>query len=103
MNTVTELPRNPKRWYVNEYVCDRAYGGPEEGGWWYNTGRFVKLHGSHDDFAAANNHMRDLLGYIKERQKGLHEPGSVLCEGWPTLLVQDHIGHHYPIERPHYE
>lgn len=23
--------------YVNTYLIDKAYGGPEEGGWWYNT------------------------------------------------------------------
>lgn len=23
--------------YLNLYVWDREYGGPEEGGWWYNT------------------------------------------------------------------
>ena len=25
-------------WYVNIYEVDRAYGGSEEGGWWYDTG-----------------------------------------------------------------
>ena len=29
----------PKRlWYVNVYSMTRHYGGPEEGGWWYNAG-----------------------------------------------------------------
>jgi len=23
---------------VAVYICDRAYGGPEEGGWWYDCG-----------------------------------------------------------------
>jgi hypothetical protein len=23
------------------YVCDQAYGGPEEGGWWYDTGERI--------------------------------------------------------------
>jgi len=26
------------RVYVNAYLTDRRYGGPEEGGWWYDTG-----------------------------------------------------------------
>lgn len=25
--------------YVNAYAVTRHYGGPEEGGWWYNAGR----------------------------------------------------------------
>lgn len=27
------------------YEVDREYGGPEEGGWHYNTGRFVRAIG----------------------------------------------------------
>ena len=29
------------RWYVNVYERGQRYGGPEEGGWWYDTGCFV--------------------------------------------------------------
>jgi len=25
------------------YAIDRAYGGPEEGGWWYDTGELVRV------------------------------------------------------------
>jgi len=25
------------------YEIDRAYGGPEEGGWWFDTGTLVRL------------------------------------------------------------
>lgn len=25
------------------YDIDRAYGGPEEGGWWYDTGQLVRV------------------------------------------------------------
>lgn len=37
------------------YEIDRAWGGPEEGGWWYDTGTFVRviaLH-YHDEAAVA--------------------------------------------------
>lgn len=27
-----------KRFYINAYAVTRHYGGPEEGGWWYNAG-----------------------------------------------------------------
>lgn len=30
--------RPHRRWYVNIYESDRCYGGPEEGGWWYDMG-----------------------------------------------------------------
>ena len=29
-------------WYVNIYETNRAYGGHEEGGWYYNTGDLLK-------------------------------------------------------------
>lgn len=28
---------HPVEFFLNTYIQDRAYGGPEEGGWWYNT------------------------------------------------------------------
>lgn len=32
--------RDARTWpqYVNAYDHNRAYGGPEEGGWWFDTG-----------------------------------------------------------------
>ena len=27
----------PKVFYLTAYIKDRVYGGPEEGGWWYDT------------------------------------------------------------------
>ena len=32
----TPKVRKPKPFYANIYLDDRAYGGPEEGGWYYN-------------------------------------------------------------------
>ena len=31
-------PKPEGPFHLNEYVANRAYGGPEEGGWWYDTG-----------------------------------------------------------------
>jgi len=28
-------------WFVTVYEINRAYGGPEEGGWYYDTGRLM--------------------------------------------------------------
>ena len=35
------------------YEIDREYGGPEEGGWWYDSGTFVRAIALHFDDAAA--------------------------------------------------
>ena len=32
-------------WFVNVYRIDRCYGGPEEGGWYYNKGEFLGCYG----------------------------------------------------------
>src|SRR3546814_13624429 len=31
------------RYIIALYEIDRAYGGPEEGNWWYDTGALVRL------------------------------------------------------------
>lgn len=31
-----------KKIFVNTYLEDKAYGGPEEGGWWYNTWTIIE-------------------------------------------------------------
>ena len=89
--------------HLNEYLTDRAFGGAEEGGWWYDTGGFVKSHGTfptrEEAFAA-----RDALdSYLTERREGLHDPSSVLCTGWPELLVEQRPGANFPARPPRYE
>ena len=57
--TPGEHPAPEGPFHLNEYLTDRAFGGPEEGGWWYDTGRFVACHGTYptvNDAAAARRH-----------------------------------------------
>ena len=44
MNKVRRYIDTPElmNWYVNIYKVDRAYGGPEEGGWYYDVGELVE-------------------------------------------------------------
>ena len=44
-----EVLENDPIWYVNEYETNRAYGGPEEGGWWYDYGIFMTCRGVFDN------------------------------------------------------
>ena len=48
-----EHPKPGGPFHLNEYRTNRAYGGPEEGGWWYDTGSFVACHGTHPTVDAA--------------------------------------------------
>ena len=91
-----------RAFHLNEYLTDRAFGGGEEGGWWYDTGVFVKCHGTfptrEEAFAA-----RDALdAYVAERREGFEPPDSVRCTGWPDLLVEQHPGANFPARRPRY-
>ena len=65
------------RHVVAFYEIDRAWGGPEEGGWWYDCGelaRVLKVVPSADaahDLAARANRLMDRL------QRGRRDVGSV--------------------------
>ena len=101
--TPGEHPAPEGPFHLNEYLTDRAFGGPEEGGWWYDTGRFVACHGTYrtiDKAAAARDAMASA---IAARRKGRHPPDSVLCTGWPTLRIEPHAGADFPRTRPRYE
>ena len=60
-------PEGP--FHLNESLTNRAFGGPEEGGWWYDTGRFVACHGTYptiDEAAAARDAM---ASWLAERRR----------------------------------
>ena len=98
-----EHPKPEGPFHLNEYLTNRAYGGPEEGGWWYDTGAFVACHDTYptvDDAAAARDAMASA---IAERRLGCHPPDSVLCTGWPELRIEPHAGADFPRTRPRYE
>ena len=102
INVEQVVPTVP--YYVNEYQTDKVIGGGEEGGWYYDTGRFVKCHGVHLDREAAVAQRATLVGMVDDKNEGLHEPGSVLSEGeWAALYIEEAPGADFPSERPRYE
>lgn len=93
------------RFVLTFYELDRKYGGPEEGGWWYNTGDLVRVSRGYDDeqqAEAAADRANRLLEYLQRRKRSL---GSVLyrggrhrCEVWDQPPPEC-----WPETRPHYE
>lgn len=87
------------------YELDRAYGGPEEGEWWYNTGRLVRVFRvfKNEDMAyAAARRANRLLDHLQRH----HRPvGSIIYNGGRhTVDVHvDFAPATYPEERPRYE
>ena len=98
-----EHPKPAGPFHLNEYLSDRAFGGPEEGGWWYDIGTFVACHGTHPTVDAATTARDAMAPAIAERRQGLYPPDSVLCTGWPVLRIEPHAGADFPRTRPRYE
>ena len=92
----------PKTYYLNEYITNKSYGGPDEGGWFYSTGRFIECHGTSTTREAANRHLFTLQIDLSKRQAGKHKPSSVGCTGYPDIFIQAHPGADYPATRPLY-
>ena len=88
---------NPATWYsVGVYSTSREYGGPEEGGWYYDTGRLLPetlRSYSDDEFEEAKAYYERLKAEIAQDSAG------------PLFLVQYYAEEHvmaYPKKRPYY-
>lgn len=80
--------------YVSEYEVSRHYGGPEEGGWWYDHDEFVKClsaHANRED-AEAEATKRNERAREEAREEGRPERWSVAAGTNPDTLfyVEDH-------------
>lgn len=111
--SVAVAPTPPPFYSVAVYLEDRAYGGPEEGGWWYDCGQRV------DDLPGflpaifAPDRETDALLHRKAVEDKLNatlnkerrsDTGSVLSEGrYVAVLCEGYPAPHYPATRPHYE
>lgn len=88
--------------YVNAYVIDIVYGGPEEGGWWYDTFEpiaSIKVRDIHEAKAAVE--------YLDELYRDYYDDGISLSnsnhKGSLTIFIEPHIAKYQPEETPHYE
>ena len=107
-----EAAAQARKFYtVAIYMEDRAYGGPEEGGWYYDTAQLVTepraatlLRGFDNqkdafDYADALNQV-----YMPQWNEGRPEVSSVLSEGRYYAIVNEGMpAPYYPEETPHYE
>jgi hypothetical protein len=93
---------HPKVEYISAYVENRLYGGPEEGGWWYDAGFPVAGIPYLKEWAATGDRMRkylqDSIGYHTK-----YPLGSVLGHDVLSITGDDHFPTEYPQETPHYE
>ena len=93
------------------YLVDRAYGGPEEGGWWYTYGELVRVIRTFP--ASLEHHVDRPIGRWLERyqqrldatlNRGRRPISSVRSTGrYYVELHDDAAPASYPLVRPHYE
>lgn len=92
----------PKR-FVNIYLRDRAYGGGEEGGWWYDT---LEPQDESKEFPTEEEAIKHLRAAeeeaIEENSNRRSNIGSVLSEGCYEVRLEAWPGEHYPKQRPRY-
>lgn len=92
---------------VHLYLCDRAYGGPEEGGWYFDCGMPVLhpenrvIEDQEDAFALAHSLNERVLADLND---GLPSIDSVLSRGQYRFIVgeKDELAMPFPAERPFY-
>ena len=90
---------------VAVYLVDRAFGGHEEGGWWYDTGQLVRIHRTYKDQDRARAKIARMNRLLDATvNKGRREISSVLSDGRYYAEVHENAPPaFYPEHRPHYE
>lgn len=99
-------------YYVNCYTVNRAYGGPEEGGWFFDVGIFkssvsrnMYASGSEEIATALRDRLQELADTVQDTgpEAYLHDVSSVCCEGREVWMVEEIPGQDYPTHKPCYE
>lgn len=87
--------------WVAVVISDKQYGGPEEGGWWYDTQTVLERHKAYD-VSQVTVELYSLLKKYKGRQSP-YPVDSVLCEGRLEIIVSDEMPRDFPKTKPYYE
>ncbi len=105
--------------FVNAFMVQQAFGGREEGGWWYDCGtpeesRKVYNQAELDStlaFLRARYELTEDGVYLYKDQydhpdfdRDRNSPHSATGSGYSYCVrVEDQIAEHWPLERPHYD
>lgn len=86
--------------YANVYAVTRHYGGPEEGGWWYDAGEPIGSVAMHPDWSWET--VRTFLEALyADRNHG--NIGSVLGGTEVRICREIYFAEPWPARRPRYE
>jgi hypothetical protein len=90
--------------YVNIYLHDRAYGGREEGGWWYDT--YEPEESECKWFATteeAESHVATAQAWCDdENSQRRSDLSSVISEGRYEVVLEAWPAEYSPSSRPYY-
>jgi hypothetical protein len=86
------------------YEIDRTYGGPEEGGWYFDSGTFVRAIRVHLTDADAVRAMRRANRLLERLQRRLPKVDSCLYAGgrYRAFSFTGLPPERFPAERPRY-
>lgn len=91
-------------YYVTIYLIDRAYGGADEGGWWFTYGEPIES--EHNKVCInkkfAKNHLAKVEKIVEEWNKGRYDIYSVLSDGIYEVRLETEPPAPFPSERPYY-
>jgi hypothetical protein len=87
--------------YINVYMLDRAYGGPEEGGWWFTYGEPVRSF-SYRSERVKERLLRRVQCVVDALNEGRTSINSVLSAGEFAVRQDGHPAEAFPKERPYY-
>lgn len=84
--------------YVNVYEVGLAYGGPEEGGWWFEVGTPVLTRQ-----VTTLRKARRVAERLRKRFPNTGASSNVLGGEDYRIFIEDQPGTPYPEVYPHYE
>jgi hypothetical protein len=86
------------------FEVDRAFGGHEEGGWWFDVGQPVthKANRTFSNRGAAISYYRSLADLETQLNDGLADLDSVCCSGVYRFIVSKGAPKAFPETRPYY-
>lgn len=100
------------QYVVAVFELDRRYGGPEEGGWWYDTGTLVRILRTASTAARADalaSRANSLLAWQRAnrpREWRMYPLGSMCYDGGhyvADVYLTRELPTSFPAQRPRYE
>jgi hypothetical protein len=98
--------------YANIYLHDRAYGGCEEGGWFFDTYSPIDgdsdwdaeppPHGHFESEEYASKAMDIISAWCKDQNSRRRSPSSMASEGHFVVMLESWPAEYSPARRPHY-